>query len=605
MDGFMISLRVRDSLKTRHLHFSKSPIVIGKATEKGPDVPLSSPTLKMCHVLIMEKEGKYTISNEANDPFVTLNGLPFGKRTLKQGDKLTIHEVEIFVENFALDVVSEHEASSSLSPHFHEASELSTPLPDGDRPAKEIPHEELKDSLTPPWKKYQNQGAFFTICLLILGLAIFSMAHLAIREKGTEQELQAGRGIADAGMAFLQARLYRENPLQHGGLNNDFLKENLSSVLAEQFRPLCELDAQGRFVECPYILRFYTTENRSRFLLVAQPTSGFFDWWIRKGAIVLDSQEMTIRKIANVKELNRLLVNRGTLDEIDSHALQTMIQHGDIVSLADLGKDEKYHEFSPPEGLAFIQPGAENFLYNAPRYYKFTEDVVDLAAAWQPGNKEQEDHQLRERLRPLFALPQLVLYTTQGMEVAIQAHRGLSFVAPTEGYLLGYLTLNPDTKKILRAQLLMTKNSRDPDLAMNSPPPSEIAASFPPPTSSQVPKQEKTEWFKRMKMLAYARQQALEPYLEEMTLLLDHHLQEVDPLFKDRFHLLLLTYEQVDVEQQAKIRHAIPLLYKEYQKEDPEASSQKFLNYVQEAGLEPCLEKGFKLQLAIKPRNSD
>src|SRR5262249_34833759 len=78
--------------------FSKNLIIIGNASSDC-DITLPEEFLEPVHVKIMEEGGHYLIVNQANDPFVTLNGIPFGKKTLRNKDVIQIGRTTIRFES--------------------------------------------------------------------------------------------------------------------------------------------------------------------------------------------------------------------------------------------------------------------------------------------------------------------------------------------------------------------------------------------------------------------------------------------------------------------------------------------------------------------------
>lgn len=70
--------------------FDKSVVIIGAPDFLDTDLSLPGEYLEEVHIKIFIRDTKYTIINQANDPFVTLNGIPFGKRTLHDQDRLQV-----------------------------------------------------------------------------------------------------------------------------------------------------------------------------------------------------------------------------------------------------------------------------------------------------------------------------------------------------------------------------------------------------------------------------------------------------------------------------------------------------------------------------------
>ncbi len=76
----MIRLIVNPDLKPVEYFFEKETIIIGGSKNSEVDISLPEEDLNDIHVKLIFKDGKYFAFNQANDPFSTINGLPFGKK---------------------------------------------------------------------------------------------------------------------------------------------------------------------------------------------------------------------------------------------------------------------------------------------------------------------------------------------------------------------------------------------------------------------------------------------------------------------------------------------------------------------------------------------
>src|SRR5436189_52185 len=89
----MIRLIVNPDKQPHLMTFDKEVIIIGSAQDA--DLVLKGEKLEKAHVKIERQANNYLIFNQANDPFVTLNGLPFGKKILKSEDLIQIGNTQI------------------------------------------------------------------------------------------------------------------------------------------------------------------------------------------------------------------------------------------------------------------------------------------------------------------------------------------------------------------------------------------------------------------------------------------------------------------------------------------------------------------------------
>lgn len=97
----MIKLTIITTASTVQKSFTQNRILIGGGSAPSIDLPLPVAFLQSSHLEIYEDLGAYYLKNQANDPFVILNGLPFGKKKLKEGDCIQLYDIEIRVEQIA------------------------------------------------------------------------------------------------------------------------------------------------------------------------------------------------------------------------------------------------------------------------------------------------------------------------------------------------------------------------------------------------------------------------------------------------------------------------------------------------------------------------
>src|SRR4029077_18497216 len=86
--------------------FNKSTILIG-AEADHVDLLLPGPHIQPIHLKILEQNGFPVLVNYANDPFISVNGHPFGKKLLNSGDIITIHQITLLFENLNTSSISE------------------------------------------------------------------------------------------------------------------------------------------------------------------------------------------------------------------------------------------------------------------------------------------------------------------------------------------------------------------------------------------------------------------------------------------------------------------------------------------------------------------
>src|SRR5690606_12499735 len=134
-------------------------------------------------------------------------------------------------------------------------------------------------------------------------------------------------------------------------------------------------------------------------------------WLVHKKTIVLDSATMDMRKITDLKAINRLLANPNPLAGTNGEELNRLIRAGRLMALNSLAGHKNHWGSSPPEALGYMRPGAENYIYNAPRYYPFGEEflrkAIDLYG--NPGSPSDIAF-IQDEMEELSNFPNIVLY---------------------------------------------------------------------------------------------------------------------------------------------------------------------------------------------------
>lgn len=559
------------------------------------DFHVPEPELEPLHVKIDVKDKQFFISNEANDPLVLLNDLPFGKRSLVEGDQLKIHSILISIKYLSSEVKEKSEKKDEEVPDefsdefslLHQVEALEDlPIDNLSREdAREAPdvnlsigetnetgkqEEDSQASASSYFRLVRSNRFYLLLVVILLSLAgfFFISIYLTGKEEGKEQQLQASRSVADTSMALLYAHLYDLKPNNDNWTSSEFIKNSLNHILSTKYANY-PLNDFGELQYCRYMMRIYTDNNLKRFLLIAQPISELMGWVRSREAIYLDSQDMQLRLLSEIKPLNRLL-QKSSLEELDPVDLDEAIKNSKFIPLSSLGS-----EFTPPKELSFIQPGSENRVYNAPRYYRLTEKLIDEGILLTKKKEETENRQefFKKKYEKLSELPFLVFYTSKGIKGAMLAYQSLNeLLVPHE--LIGYLSLEAENKMMASSHLLLVK----PELAIKT----DIR-------SGQRMGQHETIWLSLMKNLAQSRYQLLKPISDQIMLLLHQHSQAAVALFDEKFQKLITAYQKIDHEEREKIPRALEQLYGIFQQEEPHLSAKVFLSNLQLAGLETFL----------------
>lgn len=647
-----------DSSPSVTRRFDQSSIIIGGEQALHADLKLPAQSLQDRHIQISKQieQGKtsFFVANLANDPFVTLNNLPFGRQPIYGNDLIQVGDISLRFEIESLPeednqqkdekppLTQPAETIQSFSTstlenlenldlkkrkHFNTPSILDdlpakTSTPELAYPFTQNPHSPSSEKIPPLLvgtpsssqnpklslkdyylSEYDDEGessnshleknanqflspqlakswrAFLTFFAGLLGViaVIVSLIYLWVSDQTGEEETKAAKGIADIAMSLTYAQLKHIHPQNQNWSYPEFIKNNLISILAPNYLSMAEVDAHGQFANSPYMLRIYTSSDLSQFLVIAQPSPSLLQWLVPKASIIVDSRVMEMRKIKDLKALNRLIVNSNNLDGVNANEISNLVKQGELISLASLISKAENQGLAPPKALGLIRPGAENLIYNAPRYYLLGEtilnsslDLVDKLA----GMKEVS--LFKQELTSLLKFPDFVLYSSNGIQHALQAQKALATLVPKDKFLVAYLQLNAHGK-ITSTHLLMDDNK--PDIALeekgkssfkdneiDSKKPSDETfeqdlALFNDSESKNIPFNEPDDaqvdtedpLFLQLSTIANFRQILLKPIADEMIDLLKKQSLAAQPDFTNRFAKLQQKYADADRDQQNKI----------------------------------------------------
>src|SRR5262249_43379368 len=142
---------------------------------------------------------------------------------------------------------------------------------------------------------------------------------------------------------------------------------------------------------------------------------------------VVDSKLMQLKKVADMKTLNRLLVNSNNLDNSNAIEVTNLVKHGELIPLNILAKKRKGQDFSPPKALILMRPGAENYIYNAPRYYQLGETILKRAIDLMemPGSA-YEMSRLKQDMSLLSKMHDMILYSSEGIQLTLDAQKAIA-----------------------------------------------------------------------------------------------------------------------------------------------------------------------------------
>lgn len=669
-------------------------VCIGNAAGGNADLVLHGDTVQDIHVKIIRENGRYLIVNASNDPFAELNGQPFGKKALAQGDLIRIdnqtmrfeteeHAAEHATEDKGqerpeevrqsnvgdnelvaadIDALMHEVEQLDMVPMLH-TQEAATPSeclpkqhkgntenkaasPDafcahidlGDSPPPPISPKHVALATKPPNRAPEEEGAaeepasgeenqnnYLTLAkrwkLLVGGVIIcvalcaglFGMLYLQENDRNSQEEKKIAAGVADIAMALTYAQLNHIVPNKQNWADPEFIRSNLTSVLSPNIHTQAQIDNQGQFFRYPYILRVYTAPNLSRFLIIAQPAPNVLQWLVNKKTIVLDSISMEVRKIADLKNLNRLLATPSPLEGLNGDEISRTVGAGSLMSLSSLSGKLNHWGFAPPKALGLIRPGAENYIYNGPRYYPLGESLLKKAMliSQDPG-ASADVSMLQEELEEISKFPDLVLYTSQGLQAAVLAQKAISIFASNYKFLIGYVNFN-SKGYVTNSRLLM--NNEGGDVALRDP----LTHSFSEGASGdniglQSSSPENSDnmddfeglyplpavdvhhpLYLQLNSIASARSRALKGIRDEVITLLQKQEREMQPDFEDRIQKLLTAYLEEDASQKKKMVHELSQLYQEYS----ETPLEEFMKFVEATSLTSFVREALKTKQSL------
>jgi len=358
------------------LTLSSSRIVIGSF----PGAAFHLPSLENEHVTIeCNEKGEHFVINKAQDPFVSLNKLPFGKRPIHSGDQLVVQDVcfKILIEEVddTEELLKQVEAlEDPVIQDTEEQQDRQDPAP----PVRIDRINTLDDqSLYPAYPARRSRILpilllFFCTCILLL--SFFWMVNIINKE----DETIAAKAVADVGVALLYSSITSSEEIP------------IERVLARRFTSYGDLSS-NEFAQTPYLLDVHFSDDRSRFILIARPRSSFWPAFLlrilapqkeKQEAIILDSNEMILRQTNALTPFDKFFEKHHSLNRYNTMEMTRLIETTSAVPLGE--------EFTP------LDINGAYRLYNLPRYYLFSETLSK-----NPTNQ-------------FLKLPELAIFSTKG-----------------------------------------------------------------------------------------------------------------------------------------------------------------------------------------------
>ena len=593
----MIRLTVNAQSKPQVHLFNQAAIRIGAAAEHS-DLVVEGPVYAISvGLLITEMNGCFILFNQTNDPFLSLNGHPFGRKLLNTGDVILVGETEILFEN--LDTAApvrktESSYAEQVPPIFLDVSlpfegevkgydekewQEIEPLmekheEEATLPPKQPPVSSLKDDYLKEWEDHSGLSrvgresddhlfmAWRTIVIFIVSLvmSIFvggALLYFSLSDQKQDQEVLAMQAMADLAASLSYARLYHLHPANQNWADADFLHVCLEKLLEDTHSLASEIASNGQFRFCPYSLRVYTNPDLSRFLLIGQPAPSLWHWLLPKSAILIDSRTMKLHITKDIRHLNRLLAHSNPLEGSNGKAILDWIKQHRVVSLAWLAANTGKVEFCCSKKMG-QKNGIENLIYNAPRYRRLGKSLTDLALRLSKTPDPQALLRLRERLADVAALPHLVLYAEDKKKASLIAEV-LGRYSQGEALSVGYLG-QEETPQKGRTELWKDKSLQSPVNSRFFRENPEIASLEEP--SRRNPAQE-SALFRELQKLTLAREQELSPLAQLLSAVLQEEILQPLKHSEQRASSLLATFYRTNHKHNQKIWQRLQCLQSE------------------------------------------
>lgn len=412
----MITISLKSHNKSTKYTFSKERIVIG--SDETADIALDKSSLEHEHLIILLEHDRYKAINKANDPFVSLNKLPFGKRSIKAGDHLHLHDFEVEVVDIQItdgrlpSVPKKSKEKFTIEPLLETKS-----LPE----TKTLPVETASKA---PEKKVQEQNVsqtkdvsrprfsilmVFVAILAATGIYFFSILPEYVTQPHGEKETSLA--VADVAMALLYAQINQLTPDKLDWSSSKTLQELMRHLLPSRDDSAFHAEGQDTLAAGQYAIHIYHNVNGDHFIVIARPEwISWFTWWKSHPVILLDSKDMRLRKIQDVTPYQRLFALHPELNKENERWINSLLEHEEIIPLSSLdARSEKFSSIF----------GKENFVYNLPRYFSFTDSLLRKIVRRRGHIGAGGEGRYEQRLQEYLQLKDIILYTSQDLRQVV------------------------------------------------------------------------------------------------------------------------------------------------------------------------------------------
>ena len=431
--------------------------------------------------------------------------------------------------------------------------------------------------------------------LIMVGSLVAFLTVTRIQNGHAKEELMAARGLADVAMALSHAELQNQIPYHHQWSDPDFIHENLASVLSSKYLAINDASSSNGFVGDSYHLRVFVQQSPFQFVLLAEPKNSWSQLIAPKAGFLINSETMQVRREQSTQSWEKTFRNQTYSSLKEKNTLEKLVNNSSVVRLSYLNNQSMTAGFTAPRDLVYLLPHGEATIYNAPRYYRFTEPLFDQILKFPTEElSEHEKAVATYQVHALSRFPHLVLYTTRGADAVKQALGVFEDQLPEgQKLLLGYVTLDEQSGLVANADLLIEEST----LALLE----KMAQSK---GSGSLPEQGEEQQnqildtthplFITLMELSNQRRDDLKAISQQIVTLLNYHDQKESKGFYEIHHSLIEQYDTTSKSYQVKISRVLQNLYDDYVTGNPDEYLPLYLASVKATELELLLPEGIR-----------
>lgn len=421
----------------------------------------------------------------------------------------------------------------------------------------------------------------FIFSLFAIAGMIGTIIYFTASDKAEAQETKAAQAVADIAIALKYAQINNLKPSNQNWSDVIFLKSNLRAILPASFSYANEMDAQGKFNLFPYNLRIYTSSDLSHFLLIAQPAPSVFQWLIPKSVILVDSAAMELRIVKDLRDLNRLLANTNPMDGVNGKAISNLVKEGSLIPLSILAKEAKLPELALPENAFSYLKEADNYIYNAPRYFNLGQKLIQNATLLSTTKGSSQDvASFKKQVDLLSKMNSLILYSSQGELGAKTAKQGFDTFSGNSKISFGFIEFNQNGK--IKTALLLNSEATPPVATKM-----EKREDFRNIALSDHSVDANHPIYIQLKALLSARETELTPLANSLKETIDKEMRLPTSQFHTEFQDLFHQYLMINAKHKGEIKEKLATLYQEYE----DVPIDQFILFANESGCGMLLQQ--------------